>query len=128
MQNRVHVFMLSHFSYGCLFATLWAAAHQAPLPMWFSKQEYWNGLPCPPPGDLPNPGNEPMSLISPALAGGFFTTSTTWEAKQGGSSRWLIPILMPKTQAHTKKVKSIISVSITWLFWTLKFIHVVPLY
>ena len=45
--------------------------------MGFSKQEYWSGLPCPPPGDLPNPRIEPNSL---ALAGGFFTTSTTWEA------------------------------------------------
>ena len=43
-------------------------------------QEYWSGLPCPPPGDLPDPGIEPMSLMSPALAGGFFITSSTWEA------------------------------------------------
>ena len=53
---------------------------QAPLFMGFSTQEYWSGLPCPPPGDLPDPGTEPVSLLSPALAGGFFTTSTTWEA------------------------------------------------
>ena len=45
----------------------------------FSRQEYWSGLLCPPPGDLPHPGIEPMSLDSPALAGGFFTTSATWE-------------------------------------------------
>ena len=44
------------------------------LSMGFSRQEYWNGLPCPPPGDLPNPGTEPASSVSPALAGGFFTT------------------------------------------------------
>jgi len=48
--------------------------------MGFSRQEYWSGLPCPPPGDLPNPGIEPRYLMSPALAGGFFTTSITWEA------------------------------------------------
>ena len=48
--------------------------------MGFSRQEYWSGLPCPPPGDVPNPGIEPVSLMSPALAGGFFTTSATWEA------------------------------------------------
>ena len=48
--------------------------------MEFSRQEYWNGLPFPSPGDLPNPEIEPMSLMSPALAGGFFTSSTTWEA------------------------------------------------
>ena len=51
------------------------AAHQAPLSMGFSEQEYWSGLPCPPPGDLLNPG------IEPALAGEFFTTSATWEAQ-----------------------------------------------
>ena len=47
----------------------------------FSGQEYWSGLPCPLSGDLPNPGIEPVSLMSPALAGGFFTTSDTWEAQ-----------------------------------------------
>ena len=48
--------------------------------MGFSRQKYWSGLPFPPPGDLPNPGIEPVSLASPALAGGFFTTSATGEA------------------------------------------------
>ena len=78
------VCMLSHFSRVRLFATLWTVTHQAPLSMGFSRQEYWSGLPCPPPGDLPDtsdPGTEPMSLMSPALAGGFFTTSATWEAQ-----------------------------------------------
>ena len=55
-------------------------ARQATLSMEFSRQEYWSGLPCPSPGDLPNPGTEPTSLKSPALAGEFFTTSVTWEA------------------------------------------------
>ena len=55
-------------------------ARQVPLSMGFSRQEYWSGLPYPPPGDLPNPGIEPMSFTSPALAGRFFTTSATWEA------------------------------------------------
>ena len=59
-------------SCGRLFATLWTVARQAPLSMEFSGQEYWNGLPLPPPGDLPNPGIKPVSLASPALAGGFF--------------------------------------------------------
>ena len=49
-------------------------AHQAPLSMEFSRQEYWSGLPCPPPGDLPNPGIKPASLASSALAGRSFTT------------------------------------------------------
>ena len=46
--------------------------------MGFSRQEYWSGLPFPPPGDLPDPGIEPVSLGSPALAGGFLTTSAPW--------------------------------------------------
>ena len=49
---------------------------QAPLSMGFSRQEYWNGLPFPPPGDLPDPGIKPKSLVSPELAGGFFTTES----------------------------------------------------
>ena len=64
-------------------ASPWTVAHQAPLSMGFSRQEYWSGLPFPPPGDLPNPGIEPLSVISPALAGGFFTTSAAWEAHIG---------------------------------------------
>ena len=58
----------------------WTLARQAPLSMEFSRREYWSGLPCPPLGDLSDPEMEPASLMSPALAGGFFTTSTTWEA------------------------------------------------
>ena len=64
----------------CLFVTLWTVACQAPLSMGFSRQEYWSGLPLPPPRDYPDPGIEPVSLMSPALAGRFFTTSDTWEA------------------------------------------------
>ena len=52
----------------------WTVAHQGPLSMGFSGQEYWSGLPCSPPGDLPDPGIEPVSLMSPSLADGFFTT------------------------------------------------------
>ena len=48
--------------------------------MGLSRQEYWSGWPCPPPGDLPNPGIEPMCLMFPALVSGLFTTSATWEA------------------------------------------------
>ena len=72
--------MLSRFSHVGLFATLWTAAYQAPLSVGFSRQKYWSGLLCPPPGHLPNPGIEPTSLTSPALADWFFTTSTTWGA------------------------------------------------
>ena len=72
--------MLSHFSCVRFFATPWTVARQAPLSLGFLRQEYWSGLPCPPPGDLPKPGTEPASLMSPALAGGFFTTSAPQEA------------------------------------------------
>ena len=68
-------------SFSCVwvFAVLWAVARQAPLSVGFSRQEYWSGLPFPPPQDLPDPGIEP---ISPALAGGFFffCNCATWEA------------------------------------------------
>ena len=57
----------------CPFVTLWTVAQRAPLSLGFPRQEYWNRLPFPPPGDLPNPGIKPGSLVSPALAGGFFT-------------------------------------------------------
>ena len=56
-------------------------ARQTPLSVGFSRQEYWNGLPCLPPGDLPDPGFEPASLVFLALGGRFFTTDTTWEAQ-----------------------------------------------
>ena len=60
-----------------LFATPWTVAHQAPLSLGFSRQEYWSRLPFPPPGDLCNPGIKPVSLASTALVGGSFTTSAT---------------------------------------------------
>ena len=56
--------------------TLWTVARQAPLSMGFSRQEYWSGLPFPPSEDLPDPGIEPASLMSPALACGFLPLST----------------------------------------------------
>ena len=81
--RRVHACVLSRFSHVWLCATLWTIARQAPLSMGFSRQEYWSGLPCPPPGDLPDPGIEPVSsLLSPALAVSFFTTSPTWKAPE----------------------------------------------
>ena len=78
----IHV--LSRFSGVQPFMRLWTAACQAPLSMGFSRQEYWSRLPCPPPEDLPEPGMKPTSRMSPALAGRFFTTSTTWEAEIDG--------------------------------------------
>ena len=76
----LYICLLSHFSCVWCFVTLWTMAHQTPLFMGFSRQEYWSRLPCPPPGELPNPGIEPTSLIFPSLTGRFFTTSTIWEA------------------------------------------------
>ena len=61
--------------------TPWTVAHQVPLSTEFSRQEYWNGMPFPTVGDLRGPGIKPVSLMSPALAGGFFTTNITWEAQ-----------------------------------------------
>ena len=72
----------SHLSHVQLCATLWTVACQVPLSMGFSRQEYWSGLPFPSPGDRPNPEVKSMSLTSPALAAGFFTTNTTWEARE----------------------------------------------
>ena len=73
-----HVCVRSHFS------QVW----QAPLSMGFSRQEYWSGLPFPPPGDLPDPGIKPRSLMTPAVAGGFFSTSGTWGAPRK-TARWV---------------------------------------
>ena len=56
---------LSRFSHVRLYVTSWTVAHQAPLSMGFSRQEYWSGFPCPPPGDCPDPGIEPMSPVLP---------------------------------------------------------------
>ena len=72
--------VLSCFSCVRLFATLWTVVRQVLLSMGFSSQEHWGGLPCLPPGDLPNPGIKPMS---PVVAGGFFTTSAIWEDLKG---------------------------------------------
>ena len=83
-RKKIYIFifivcMLSCFSHVWLCGTPRTVACQAPLFMGFSRREYWSRLPCPSARDLPNSGIEPASLTSPALAGGFFTTSTTWE-------------------------------------------------
>ena len=74
-----NVCVLRCFSRAQLFDTLWTAAHQVPLSTGFSRQGYRSRLPCPNLGDLPDSDIELMSPMSPALAGGFSTTSTTWE-------------------------------------------------
>ena len=78
--EQLLLLLLSHFSHVRLFATPWTVAHQAPPSMGFPRQEYWSGLPFPSPRDLPYPRIKPMFLMSPVLAGRFFTTSTNWEA------------------------------------------------
>ena len=76
----MRVFVLSHFSHVRLFATLWTLAHQVPLSMGFSRQEYWSGLPCLPPGHFPDPGIKPVSPAATALK------SSSLPLSQQGSS------------------------------------------
>ena len=73
-------------SFSCfpLLATLWTAAWQAPLSLGFSRQQYWSGLPCPPPGDLPDPG-----IVATSLAGGVFTTGITCSTLTKGKDKTL---------------------------------------
>ena len=79
-KNQGRVCKLCVPSHVRFFSTLWTVAHQAPLSLGFSRQVYQSGLPFPPPRDLPSPGIKPTSLMSPVLAGGFFTTGTSSEA------------------------------------------------
>ena len=79
--------------------TLRTVAQQTPLSVGFSRQEFYSGLPFPPPGNLPNPGMEPTSLTSPALAGGFLATSATWETSpilKGSKLFWQLTFDIPK--------------------------------
>ena len=80
--NHVGTCVPSHFSCIRLLATLWTAACQAPLSIGFSRQVYWSRLLFSSPGDLPDPGIKPKSLMSPELAGRFFTTGATWESEK----------------------------------------------
>ena len=94
------VCMLSCFSCVWLFAAPQAVFCQAPLSMGFSRQEYWSGLPFPPPGHLLGPGIEPMSPASPALAGGFFTTVPPGKPCKSG----LVDILDTQTSSGCIKI------------------------
>ena len=76
-------------SYVWLFVTSWTVARQAPQSVEFSRQEnYWSGLPFPTPGDLPDPGTEPTSLVSPALAGRLFTIAPPGKPSPHTPSRY----------------------------------------
>ena len=91
--------LLNCFHHVQLFATLWAIAHQVPLSMGFSSQAQWSGLPCPPPGDLPNPGIKLMSLTS-ALIRGFFTSKATWEVCAKPITNFIFIIKNKKRSLH----------------------------
>ena len=82
---------LSHVQ---LFVTSWTTARQAPLSMGFFKQEYWSGLPFPPPVDLPDPWIESMSPSTPALEGGFFTTEPPGKSKTHNKEYLLVLLLL----------------------------------
>ena len=88
----LHACMLSH-SVVSDSETPGTAACVAPPSMGFSRQEYWDGLPFPPPRDLPDPGIKPGSLAALALAGGFFYHCTTWKAPSAGCQLKLDPVL-----------------------------------
>ena len=81
--GAVPVCVLSHLQ---LFTAPWTVAHQAPLSLQFSRQEYWSGLPFPPPRDLPDPGIKPTSPTAPALAGMSFTTESHGKPLGAGGS------------------------------------------
>ena len=90
VSSSAHVhYVLSRLSRVRLFLTPWTVACQAPLSMGFSRQESWRGLPCPSPGDLPDPGIQPTSLMSPALLAFLYRRAT------GRAQKALIEMLPP---------------------------------
>ena len=95
--------MLSCFSCISLFATLWTLAHQAPLFMGFSRQEYWSEFPCPPPGDLPDPGIKPYPLCLLHGRRVLCVTSTAWEALSSNNRLYFWLILEPPVKKINKK-------------------------
>ena len=111
--------LLSHVWF---FATPWTVACQALLSREFSRQEYWSGLPFPPPWGLPNPRIEPTSLASPALAGGFFTTVPLINIAQGISSKpfncYMFPEYFYTSSSCWCRVPLYILLSVsTWIPW-----------
>ena len=92
------------FSHIRLFATLWPVASQSPLPMGFSRQEYWSGLPFSYPGNLPDPGIEPMSPASSALAGGSFTTVSPGKPKLHIHTMTKLESSIWKTRYYAKSI------------------------
>ena len=92
--------MLSHFSHVLLFVTPWTVACQPHLSMGFWRQESWNGLPCPPAGDL-DPGIEPLSLASSALQGNTFTAEPPT-----GKAQYNIRIIVDALKSSSKRCKN----------------------
>ena len=121
--------MLSCFRCVGFFATLWTTAHQALLSKGFPRQEHWSELPCPPPGDLPNPGLKPASLRSPALAGRFFTTITTWEPwRLNKSSNFLrVTQLLGRILTSSSDPRTIRPLKRIYVLYGLKNIFFIPL-
>ena len=99
--------LCSHSTVLDSFATLWTVVHQAPPSMGFPRQEYWSGLLFPPPGNLPDPGMEPTSLISSALVGEFFTTGAIWEVHNG--------ILLSQASLEAQMVKNLPAIQEIWV-------------
>ena len=95
------------------------AAQQAPLSLGFSRQEYWSGLPFPSPGNLPDPGIKPASLVSPALAGRFFTTVPPGKPM---CSKWLVPKVLNLFYCYQG---ALILTYCTWKFTELMFSYLV---
>ena len=95
--------MLSHFSHVQLFATLWKIARQAPLSMGFSRQEYWSGLSCPPPEDLPDSGIESTSLMSPACQAGSLSLAPPGKP--------ILALQRPHVQADSEEIASCLTPS-----------------
>ena len=92
------------FTHVWSFATPWVIACQAPLSMGFSKQEYWSGLPFPAPGDLLDPEIKSKPLLSPVLAGAFFTTEPPGKPSSTGQV-YTIPVLFYKTLQSYKAIR-----------------------
>ena len=85
----IHTCVLNHFSRVQLCATLWTVAYQDPLFVGFSRQEYWSSLPFPHPGEFPDPGIEPVSVVSPVLTGRFFTTESPGKSPKPECLNWI---------------------------------------
>ena len=99
LKMSLYACVTSSFSHVQLFATQWTIARQALLSVGFSRHEYWSGLPCPSPGDLPDPGIKPSYLASPVLTGRFFTTAPPKRKK--GIEMWM-NCCLPSSQLMLK--------------------------